>query len=209
MSARIKIGSLVGGKSARKSDGQRVRTQNFAETLQGLRRFSAPFGLLHGAQAGKFNQPRFQAEMRFPKLRIVDAFNAFPDLRLAAVLGPAGAEVPVIETEHLRREPRRNMHAIRNMADRNSLFRPSRIQRRPHRARHFPVQRGNSVGAPRKFQSQHRHAETFIGVVRILAPQRHQPVVRKSHGIPQRPQMLLDQPRVEAVVARREPACAS
>ena len=38
-------------------------------------------------------------------------------------------------------------------------------------------------------------------VVWILAPQRHQPLVRKTQRIPQRSQMFLDQIRVEAVMA--------
>ena len=36
----------------------------------------------------KLQQPRLQAEVRFPELAIVDVFDAFPDARLAAVLMP-------------------------------------------------------------------------------------------------------------------------
>ena len=140
--------------------------------------------------------------MRFPEFPIIHVFDSFPDLRLAAVLVPAGPQVTVIETEHLRREPRGNMHAVGDVPDGDRLFRLAGIEPRPHRARDFAVQRRYGVGAPRKFQAQHGHTKLFVRGCRILAPQRHQPFVGKTERIPQRPKMLLDQAGVEAVVAR-------
>ena len=39
--------------------------------------------------------------MRFPKLPVIDAFDPFPDARIAAMFMPAGLEVAIVEPEHL------------------------------------------------------------------------------------------------------------
>ena len=51
----------------------------------------------------------------------------------------------------------------------------ARIERRPHRARHLAVQRGHGVGAPRKLQREHGHAERLAVVVRLDAAEAHEP----------------------------------
>ena len=70
-----------------------------------LGRFVAKFGLLHGAGAHEFEQPHFQAEMGFPEFTVVHAFDAFPDAGFGAVLLPGGAQMAVVQAEHLGREP--------------------------------------------------------------------------------------------------------
>ncbi len=196
------IGSLVGGKAPRESDGQRIRAEHPAEALQGFRGLTPALGLFDGSEPHKFQKPRLQAEMRLPKFAIVDVFNPFPDLRLAAVLVPASTQVAVIQAKHLRRKPRGDMHAIRDVPDGNRLFRLPRKKSCPHRARYFAVKRRNSVGAPRKFQAQNGHAEFLILVMRILAPERHQPFVGKAKRIPEGSEMLFHETGIEAVVAR-------
>ena len=59
--------------------------------------------LLGGAPPNEFQQPQFKTQMRFPKLAIVDLFNVLPRFRLPAVRLPAGPQMPVIQTGHLRR----------------------------------------------------------------------------------------------------------
>ena len=85
--------------------------------------------------------------MRFPQLAIVDVLNPLPNLRLAAMLVPASPEVAVIEAKHLWRQPRGDMHAIRDVPDWDRFFRLTRIQSRPHRARYFAMKRRYGVGA--------------------------------------------------------------
>ena len=85
--------------------------------------------------------------------------------RLAAVLVPAGAQMPVVEPEHLRRQPRGNVHAVGDVADGHRVLLPAGIQhlstsratlRRAAPRRHWR--------AARSFSAQHRHAELFVVV---------------------------------------------
>ena len=123
MSARIRFGSLVGGKAARESDGQRIGTEHPAQALQYFRRFAAALGLFHRALAHKFQQPRFQAEMRFPEFAVVHVLDPFPDAGFAAVLVPAGSQMAVVETKHLRRQPGGDVHAVGDVSDGNFVLR--------------------------------------------------------------------------------------
>ena len=61
------IGPLVGGEAARKSDGQRIRTEHPAQALQHFGRLVAALGLLDHAVAHKIQQTRFQVKMGFPE----------------------------------------------------------------------------------------------------------------------------------------------
>ena len=85
--------------------------------------------------------------MRLPEFAIVDVFDAFPDLRFAAVLVPAGAKMAVVEPEHLRREPGGNMHAIGDVADGNVVFGAAGIKAGPHGSGDFAMQRRDGIGA--------------------------------------------------------------
>ena len=55
----------------------------------------------------------------------------------------------------------------------------------------------------RELQPQNRHAERLLKIGRLLAPKAHEVLLRESQFFAQRPQMLLDQIGVEAVVTRR------
>ena len=52
--------------------------------------------------------------------------------------------------------------------------RQARIERHPHRARDVTVERRHGVGAPRRLQRQHRHAERLVRVVRVDAAEPHE-----------------------------------
>src|SRR5207244_6536291 len=112
-----------------------------AQPLQALRRLPAPLRLLDGSAADERQQPRFQAEMCFPQLAVVDVFNSLPDARFAAVLVPAGPQMAVIEAKHLRRKPGWDVHSIGDVADGNGVLRPVRIEPGPHGARYLAVER--------------------------------------------------------------------
>src|ERR1035438_7324831 len=63
------------------------------------------------------------------------------------------------------------------------------------------MQRRNRIGATRKLQTEHGHAEHLLAFA-ILAAKVHQAIVGDSQQIAQWPQVLLNQLRIEAVVAR-------
>ena len=197
------VGALVGGKAAGKSDGQGVRTQNAAQALPEFQGFAAALRLLDGAGADKLQEALLQAEMRFPQFPIIDVFDPFPDARFAAVLVPARAQMAVVETEHLRRQPSGNVHSIGDVSNGNRVFRFAGVKPFPHGAGHVPVQRGNGIGAAGDLQAQHGHAEIFIRIGGIFPPNLHQAVERQPQTIAQRAQVLFHQPGVESIVARR------
>src|SRR5579862_6109446 len=103
------IGAFVGGKTPREADGERVGTEHAFELLQDVAWFVAPGGLFDCAAADKFDHPRLQAKVRLPELAVVDVFDAIPNFSFAAAEVPSRAEMFVVETEHLRGEPGRNV----------------------------------------------------------------------------------------------------
>src|SRR5690349_5616543 len=106
------------------------------------------------------------------------------------MLLPAGSEVAIVEPEHLRSEPGGNMNAVRDMADGNGVFRFARIQAGPHTARYFAVQGGDGVRAARHFQTEYSHAEVFVIVAGIFAPELHQTRMREAELLAQRAEMF-------------------
>ena len=94
------------------------------------------------------------------------------------------------------------MHTVSDVPDRNLLFRLAGIKTRPHGARHFTVKRGDGIGTPRKFQSQHGHAEIFVRSCRDSPVPAPSACLGKCRALAQRPQMLFHQFGVKTVVAR-------
>ena len=91
------------------------------------------------------------------------------------------------------------MHAIRNVADRDTVFQLARRESGPHSARDFAVQRGYSIRAPRESQAKHRHAERFIDIW-VFTSKRHETFLRETQSIPQGTEVLLQQVGSEAVM---------
>src|SRR5882762_4402949 len=118
-----KIGAFVGSKAARKTNGERIRTEHAFQLLQYAARFVAARSLLDGAAAHKFNHSRLQIEMRLPEFAVVNIVNAFPDFGLAAAQMPSRAKMAIVEAKHLRSQPGRNMDAIGNVSDGNRVLR--------------------------------------------------------------------------------------
>src|SRR5262245_46409121 len=65
------IGTLVCRETSCKADGQRIGTERAPEPLLKLRRFLATVCLFDSGASDEFQQPRFEAEVRFPQLSIV------------------------------------------------------------------------------------------------------------------------------------------
>src|SRR5207302_7319887 len=113
------IGPLVSGKAAGKSDGKGVRTEHATKPRQHFLRFTAAIRLLDRTAAHKFKQPGLQVEVGLPKLSVVDVLDSFPSTSLTAGLGPACAEMPVIQAIHLRSQPGWNMNPVGDVPDGN------------------------------------------------------------------------------------------
>src|SRR5882672_3499287 len=126
------VGALVGGEAAGKSDGQRVWTEHLAESRQNLARFEAALGLFDGAAADELEKLGLQAEMCLPEFAVVDVLNALPNFGVAAVLVPVGAEVAVVEPEHLRGQPGWNVNSIGDVSDGNFVFGLAGTKTGPH-----------------------------------------------------------------------------
>ena len=88
---------------------------------------------------------------------------------IAAVALPVRAEVAVVEAAHLRRQPRRHMDAVGDVADGHCVLWSAGIEALPHGARDLAVERGDGVGAARELQAEHGHAELLAVVVGIFA----------------------------------------
>ena len=195
------IGPLVGGEAAGKADGQRVRTEDPAQPLQHFRRLVAALGLLDRAVADKIQQPGLQVEMGFPEFAIVHVLNSLPDRRVGVVLLPARPQMAVVKTEHLRRQPGRNVHAVGDVPDGNLVFGLARIEPGPHMPGHLAMQRGDGIGAARQSQAQDGHAKVLILIAWVLPSQLHEFLLRDTQGFAHGAKMLLHQLGVKPVVA--------
>ena len=108
--------------------------------------------------------------------------------------------MPVVKLQHLLGEPRRNVHAVGDVADRNFFLDAPRPERGPHPPRNVPVQLAHRVGPPRHLEADDGHRERLLIVLRLDAPQAHELLVADAELIAQRAQMLFDQAAVKAVV---------
>src|SRR5215831_17629740 len=97
--------------------------------------------------------------MCFPQFAVAESLDTLPYTRFAAVLRPIRPQMAIVKAEHLRRQPRRYVHAIRNMSDRNLILGLARIKARPHRPRDLAVERRDGVRPARKPQAKYRHAK--------------------------------------------------
>ena len=180
------VGALVRGESPRKSDRERIGTENIGKFLAHFFRFAAAFGRLDGAATHKLKQLGFQADVRLPQLAVIYVLNSFPEFCLPAAFVPAGSQMAIVEPEHLRREPRRHVDAIGDVADRQRALKLPAIESPPHGAGDVAMQRRDGVGMPRELQPDHRHAEILVLVSGVFAPQSHQPVVVNTQLLAQR-----------------------
>ena len=71
------------------------------------------------------DEPRFQDQVSFPKLAVVDVVDAVPGAGLAAALVPARAEVAIEESEHLGCEPGEDVDAVGDVANGHLVFAPA------------------------------------------------------------------------------------
>ena len=99
------VRALVGGEPPREPDRQRVEAERAAQLRDDRGRLAAPLRLLHGAPPREVDQPRLERLMRLPQLAIVDVLDRLPEIRLRAARRPVGAEVPLVDLAHLRRQP--------------------------------------------------------------------------------------------------------
>src|SRR6185312_9851222 len=143
----------------------------------------AALRLLHRAAAHKFEQARFQVEVRFPQFAVVNAVDAFPNFRLRPALLPPSAEMTIVETGHLWREPRWNVHAIGDMSDGHAIFVLAGSKPTPHGARDFAVQRRDRVRAAGNSQGENSHAELFVAIAGVFTANFHQTIVREANRI--------------------------
>src|SRR5580765_3090660 len=107
----------------------------------------------------------------------------------------------IVEPEHFWRQPGRNMHTIRDVSDWNLVFRLALIKASPHGAGNLAVQSRDSIGTPRESKSQHCHAEKFVGIRGLLAPETKQAFLRKPQGLPQGADVLFHKAGFKAVMS--------
>ena len=194
------IGALVGGKAARKTDGERIGTEHAFQLLQHLARFFAARGLLDGAAAHKFDHPRFQVEMSLPELAVVDVVDAFPDLGLAAAQMPSRAEMAIVEAKHLRGQPGRDMDAVGNVSDGNRVFRFAR-ESPVHMARETSPCREETALARRESFRPSTVMQKRSSLSGFSRPSAMKAFLGKTESLAQRSEVLFDQIGIEAIMA--------
>ena len=153
------------------------------------------------APADERQQQVLQGVVRFPQFAGIDVVDALPHVGLAHAAHPVGGEVAVVELLHLPGQPALDVDAVGDVSDGDFLFDAPRPEMGPHAPGDVAVQVAHGVGPARKLQAQHGHAEGFVLVLRLDAPQAHQLLGRDAQLVAQRAKVLFDQVAVEAVVA--------
>ena len=74
------------------------------------------------------------------------------------------------------------MHAVGDMADGHLILGLPPKQTSPHGPRDFTVQSRDGIGATGESQSEHCHAKKFVRIVRVLASEAEQAVLREAQG---------------------------
>ena len=158
--------------------------------------------------AGVDDQPALERLVRLPQLAGRHVLEAGPDFRFA------GAQVPV-ERQHAVVQ-----HAASAAPASVGTCTPlvmwpigiSSSLRHGHRLAHIrrlttPCRFDTAFARRLRLERQHRHAERLVLVVRVDAAQAHERLVAESQFVGQRPEVLLDQAAVEAVVTGGTGVC--
>ena len=78
--------------------------------------------------------------MHIPELAVFDLLDRAPRLRFGLMVQPVRAEIAVEELPQRRRQPRRCVHAIGDVPDRDFFLGPSGPQAAPHASRGVAVE---------------------------------------------------------------------
>ena len=89
---------------------------------EALKATKSASGIIGSPASGDIDEPRLERLMRFPDFTVVDVLDGFPGRGVAGSGAPVRAQMPVVQHPHLRREPGRDVDAIRDVADRDVLF---------------------------------------------------------------------------------------
>ena len=198
--AADQIGPFVGGEPPGEADRQHPRIERRRKLLQGRVGDVAAAGLLDQPVAGVGDQPALERLVRFPQFARRELLDRRPHFGFAGAQIPVERQHAVVQRADLRRQPGRHVNAVRDVPDRDFFFAAPRPEIGPHPAADDAVQARDGVRPPAELERQHRHAERFLLVLRLDAPQAHQRIVLEPQLVALRPEVLFDQLGAEAVV---------
>ena len=158
--------AFVGRETAGETNGQGVGIQQLIKGNEVVLR--QPLALNEQTPARKFDQLAAQVVTQRPNLFVGDEFGigqSLPEVRRVNAALPARPEFAPPETPHRTFHPAQQMHAVRDVANRDFVGRFVRIETMPHLTTDLAVQFAHSVGCARNAQCQHCHAERFVGVL--------------------------------------------
>src|SRR5215813_5143148 len=195
------IGSLVSGKAAGESDGERGRVEQRpgrdhtwdAHTLLGP--------ALTRAFTHKAEQVRSQGLSDGPEILVGNGEDGVPQCRLVLARGPADAEMLVEKIDELGRHPGGKVHAVRDVRNRQLGQRDPWPDARPHLARDLAVQLADRVDAGRGSHRQRRHVELHAAAA-VVCPERQKPIAMRAERPPDAGQMFFHHVEWKCIVSR-------
>ncbi len=137
-----------------------------------------------------------------PELFIGDAIDRCPHFRIIRLEIELRPQEPIEEAQHVVAYPCARIDAVRHMPDRNLLELELGPQALPHLARNFAMQLRNPVRFGGKVQRKHRHAEAFLVVERIFAPEAQKFVPIQPQARHKSAEILVHQIDAKALIAR-------
>jgi hypothetical protein len=148
-------------------------------------------------------EKRSQRLARFPQLVVRDIEHAIDHARIVVTLEPVGPEVPLQQRAHLRRHPRRHVHAVGDERHRQVLVADARPDRLPHPLGHLAVQLTDAVHRTARAQGERRHVEQRSRAV-VVMTEREELFAMTAEIAPRAGQMRLDEREWKRVVTRRD-----
>ena len=198
--------ALVGGEAAGEADGQRIRVEDFVGRVDFRPGRPAALELQPQMPPGECHQAHPAALVGSPQFLGRNALHALPQFRIG-VHPPVRPQVAVVQLVHFERNPGAKMHAVGDVADGNLILRDTRPDGLPHLSGDLSVQLADSVAGGRHAQRQHRHAELFGVVGRILPAERQELAAADPQPADVIPEVTVHQGSAESNRGRPAPVC--
>ena len=193
--------ALVGGKTPRKTDGQRLGVQGLQGESDLGGRNSLAAELIAQVKAGVLDQTAAPGLVGLPQLAIRDLIDLLPGLGPFIRVAPVLSQIAVVERGDLYRGPGLDVDPVGDRGDGDLLLVDAGPETGPHLAGDLAVQQADAVGVGGEPQGKDGHAEVAALVVGVDSTQPQKLLTRQTELLSIGLQIGFDQIRREPVVA--------
>ena len=170
---------LVGGDPPREPEREHVRIERSRGRLDVFAGVAAREPVGGAARPDELDELGSLLSPRRPQILVGHRVDGGPDGGRVGVRQPVVPERAVEQRAHRLADPRRHVHAVRDVADRHRLHGLVRPQLVPHLPRDAAVTRADAVRRAAEPQGRLGHAERLLEIARMGPPELDQQVRRR------------------------------